>query len=231
MVKALPVVALVVIAGLVWTMRGTSKPPSIPRMRSESSQAEDRASPLPPEPAQPAQNPHGNLLVVCEACHTAQSWAQVRKPVDFDHRTTGFPLLGKHAAATCEECHQSMVFSHVATSCVDCHRDVHAGRKGLRCQECHAPDAWTDHSRTLQVHAAAGFPLRGLHAIIECARCHQGSGEAAVTQISPDCVNCHAAQYVAAVSPDHKATGMSNEPPRFFRRPGYVSPATIAGAV
>jgi hypothetical protein len=156
-------------------------------------------------------NPHGDIKIACETCHTAQSWTAMRVPTEFDHATTGFPLVGKHQNAACKECHASSVFKRVATGCVDCHRDVHQGKNGLRCQECHSPDRWAGRSDALRRHATTGFPLRGIHALIECSRCHGGSGESNIARVSADCISCHAAQFAAARSPDHTAGGFSSE--------------------
>jgi len=159
--------------------------------------------------ATPIASPHGELKVRCEACHTAQSWTAMRAPLLFEHADTGFPLEGKHAGAQCQDCHTSRVFSRVATSCVDCHRDVHEGQRGPRCQDCHTPQRWTVRADALRKHSSTGFPLRGVHALLECSRCHGGSGEANVARLSSDCVSCHAADYASTRSPSHAAAGYS----------------------
>jgi hypothetical protein len=162
-------------------------------------------------PAPTVANPHGDIRIACETCHSADSWTEMRKPTLFDHKTTGFPLVGKHTGVACKECHKSPVFSRVAASCVDCHRDVHEGRNGLRCQDCHAPVRWVDRSDAVRRHASTSFPLRGVHAWLECTRCHGGGGEAHLASVSSQCVACHSAQYAATTSPDHAAAGYSTQ--------------------
>jgi len=154
-------------------------------------------------------NPHGGLKTECEACHTAASWKTLRKPLLFRHGSTGFDLVGRHASAACAGCHKSLEFARVATSCNDCHHDVHEGRAGTRCQDCHVPQGWTNRSQAVTQHARTGFPLRGMHALVECARCHVGSGEENSTPLSRACYPCHAANYAAAQNPNHVSAGIS----------------------
>ncbi len=159
--------------------------------------------------ATPVENPHGELKTECEACHTARSWKIMRKPMAFDHASTGFPLIGRHRNAACRDCHASLVFAQVASSCADCHTDVHRGSKGLNCQDCHSPQRWSERAQSADEHARAGFPLRGGHALVECARCHVGEGESHQARISAACVSCHSADYAATTSPNHQAAGYS----------------------
>jgi hypothetical protein len=169
--------------------------------------AENRATAGPAGPA--VANPHGDLKTDCEACHTAKSWKILRKPILFRHATTGFPLEGRHASAECVACHKSLEFARVATSCNDCHHDVHEGRSGARCQDCHTSFSWTNRSAALARHSKTGFPLRGVHALVECARCHVGAGEASQAPVSRDCFPCHTAEYTSTQSPSHAAAGFS----------------------
>lgn len=154
-------------------------------------------------------NPHGDLKTECEACHTATSWKTLRKPILFRHATTGFPLEGRHASAECVACHRSLEFAHVATSCSDCHHDIHEGKSGTRCQDCHTTASWSNRSEALAQHSKTGFPLRGVHALIECARCHVGLGEASHTPVSRDCYPCHATEYTSTQAPSHVTAGFS----------------------
>lgn len=165
--------------------------------------------PAPPAAPTSVANPHGDLKIACEACHTAEGWTAMRSPIAFDHATSGFALEGRHRTAACADCHQSLVFSRVATSCADCHRDVHVGRNGLRCQDCHVPVRWVERSEAVRRHASTSFPLRGVHALIECTRCHTGPDEAHLQRVAGECVACHASDYAATRNPDHAAAGYS----------------------
>lgn len=165
--------------------------------------------PQAPRGAPQIANPHGDLAAACEACHTAESWTLMRQPLSFNHDTTGFRRRGAHARAECRACHTSLVFGHVGTSCADCHRDVHEGRRGLRCQDCHGDDRWVNRGEALRAHANTRFPLEGMHALVDCSRCHDGIGEASITSLSVECASCHAQEFAATRSPDHVAAGYS----------------------
>jgi len=154
-------------------------------------------------------NPHGDMKTECEVCHTAKSWKKMRKPMLFDHGSTGFALAGRHASTDCVRCHRSLEFARVATSCGDCHHDIHEGKSGVRCQDCHSPSGWTNRSQAVAQHSRTGFRLRGMHALVECARCHVGSGEANRAPLSRACYPCHAVNYATAQNPNHIATGYS----------------------
>lgn len=162
-----------------------------------------------PSKAPGVMNPHGDLKAECEDCHTAKSWTSLRRPSLFHHASTGFPLEGRHASTDCMACHKSLMFAQVATNCIDCHRDVHAGKSGSRCQDCHTPVSWTDRSSAVAKHSRTGFPLRGMHALVECTRCHVGVGEASQAPLSRDCYPCHATAYAAAANPNHATSGFS----------------------
>jgi len=176
-----------------------------------AAQAQAQTPARPPSPATAVKNPHGDIRIACEVCHTPDGWTSMRVPSAFDHAVTGFPLVGRHRSAACGDCHASSVFSRVATSCVDCHRDVHEGRNGLRCDECHSPERWVLRADAIREHAATGFPLVGVHALVECTRCHGNTGEGVITRVSSQCAACHAAQYAAATSPDHAASGFPTQ--------------------
>jgi hypothetical protein len=74
-----------------------------------------------------------------------------------------------------------------STSCASCHRDPHRPSFGAGCAGCHTETAW----RTQKIdHSLTDFPLRGLHARVECVACHPRSA----VQVAVDadrCVSCH----------------------------------------
>ena len=143
----------------------------------------------------------------CSECHNEETWAD---KVFFDHDLTRFPLLGSHADAGCESCHESHVFEDAPTECIACHRedDTHDGRFADNCALCHNPVDWAewlfDHDDQTD------FALAGAHASVACESCHRQS----LTQQSslgrrcgdchraddihdgefgPDCARCHTA--------------------------------------
>lgn len=117
-----------------------------------------------------AKDPHGGQLGAdCGGCHNDASWSA---GIRFDHGLGAFPLVGKHAAVTCESCHQTRRYRDAPTDCAACHRgkDPHRGAYTADCGGCHNPSGWSnwafDHGRT-------GFRLDGRHAQLACATCHR----------------------------------------------------------
>lgn len=124
----------------------------------------------------------------CASCHTTSAW----RAVTFDHHSTGFPLIGGHAAATCAGCHgPGNANKHPSRSCFDCHAkdDSHKGQNGTQCQSCHTPRSWRqivfDHDRLTD------FPLKGAHRRTACEGCHTQPPKAASPPVT--CFGCHMA--------------------------------------
>jgi hypothetical protein len=122
----------------------------------------------------------------CAACHDASGWRSAR----FDHELTRFPLLGMHAAASCEQCHASHAFRDAGTGCASCHLgdDAHEGGLGPDCQRCHNPNDWRIWSFDHELETR--FPLDGSHAGLACGACHRAS--AGAEAMRGDCGACHA---------------------------------------
>ncbi len=124
----------------------------------------------------------------CASCHTTTAW----KTVTFDHDSTGFPLIGGHAAASCAGCHGAgNADKHPARDCISCHAkdDSHYGKNGTQCASCHTSRSWKqivfDHDRLTE------FPLRGAHKGASCAGCHKVEPKVASPPVT--CFGCHAA--------------------------------------
>lgn len=132
----------------------------------------------------------GKLGAACESCHsTRAAFKDVSGAGRFDHAKSAFPLLGAHKAVACANCHEGGVFKGIAfSSCASCHTDPHRSRLGGGCASCHTETAW----RTTKVdHARTAFPLRGLHAKVDCVKCHVKPA-ALVKPPSATCAICHA---------------------------------------
>lgn len=138
-----------------------------------------------------ADDPHEGTLAECDACHGQDRWGADQR---FHHDLAGFALVGLHRVASCEQCHDSLVFSPLAQECSDCHTedDHHEGAMGDQCAGCHNPAGWRywsfDHG------AATAFELSGAHEELNCANCHP-AGEKASRQ-SRACVSCHRSEDV-----------------------------------
>jgi hypothetical protein len=127
----------------------------------------------------------GKLGPDCQSCHNESGFAV---GVLFDHSKTRFPLIGRHAAVGCGDCHQTKAYSDVPKSCVGCHAktDSHEGRLGTD-----APTGWKgvrfDHGRQTR------FALTGRHAKATCYSCHTAKHVTKPT-LSTDCYSCHKRQ-------------------------------------
>src|SRR2546421_3022669 len=132
---------------------------------------------------------------VCSKCHhehQGRAFALVdwgkRGKTRFDHRRTGFPLLGKHAPLKCDQCHQDRLivdpsihelrkthagrktYLGVAMQCSACHFDEHRGQLRTACKDCHDEKGWQPAPKFQ--HARIDFPLEGKHAEVKCVSCH-----------------------------------------------------------
>ena len=134
------------------------------------------------------EDPHdGQLGESCASCHGEVLWTE---DVRFDHDLTGFPLLGGHREADCEDCHETPAFLDAPEQCVDCHLedDVHERRLGPDCAWCHNPGDWLlwrfDHAEQTR------FLLDGAHENLDCLACHRVPVDAAI-DLSMTCGSCH----------------------------------------
>jgi hypothetical protein len=111
----------------------------------------------------------GELGAQCQKCHTA---GENFKTLVFDHnRDSRFSLVGFHQIVQCDQCHPRRKFKLGDIACIGCHKedDAHGGALGDNCAECHETTGGApkfDHN----IHT--NFKQEGVHARIECARCH-----------------------------------------------------------
>ncbi len=153
---------------------------------------------------------HGTLKGDCRSCHREhREHTAPLVPLDrnkFDHNEALFKLEGKHAAVKCEDCHKEtrkpdtpgiyyIGLKH--DKCADCHRDQHAGQFAAKCETCHTPAGWTGKNLKFRHEKDSEFPLAGLHATVECRKCHQppktadSVGLAKFKGLPKDCAGCH----------------------------------------
>lgn len=135
-------------------------------------------------------DPHaGQLGETCEGCHSDDetTWSS---GVRFDHDLASFPLLGKHDALVCEDCHATPAFHDAGDQCVACHAadDVHERRLGDECAQCHNPNDWLawvfDHG------TQTDFALTGAHDGLSCQACHREPVADAIV-LDTTCAACH----------------------------------------
>lgn len=127
----------------------------------------------------------GGLGTDCVQCHVEKDWKTTR----FDHDSTHFKLLGKHADVKCVKCHIDEKFKDTPKECNSCHKqdDKHKGNFGNKCETCHVEREWKeiifDHAKKTR------YPLRWKHNEIKCTSCHKG--DLFKNKLKQECVSCH----------------------------------------
>jgi len=187
------------------------------------------------------KNPNSKDCVRCHLEHNGEGFALIHweKPKkDFDHKLTGYPLEGKHAAVACEKCHSpahiapdmrpllkrrdlSQAFVGFSQQCVTCHEDVHKGQLGKNCESCHNVVDWKaakqfDHSKTR-------YPLTGMHKEVKCEACHKpdiAGGPARFKDMKfATCTACHSDPHHGAFKQKcedcHTTAGWKKVTPQF----------------
>lgn len=146
-------------------------------------------------------DPHkGAFKDSCQTCHNTAAWKTPRVASKFDHSTTNFLLLGKHAQVGCETCHGGADFKKPLQheKCADCHHpDPHSGQFAQRadggaCEACHVVEGWKPATFGVREHAQTKYPLLGRHIEVACAKCHLPVGTATRYKITfARCLDCH----------------------------------------
>ncbi len=153
-------------------------------------------------------NPHGEISLACQQCHSTEGWTALRPVLNFDHAKTKFPLIGRHVQVQCLECHTSLKFAETGTQCVDCHLDIHHGQFGNGCATCHTPASWQATEKMEERHQQTRFPLLGVHANVSCQSCH---ADGQYVTLPLNCKGCHLPTYRETKNPDHAMAGFSLE--------------------
>ncbi len=145
----------------------------------------------------------------CTRCHSTDNW--IVDIIPTIHEENGFPLVGSHGTLSCVECHTSetnLRFDRIGNECINCHAEsfnltsqpnhISVGFSN-NCIECHDPLSigWeTD------IVNHDFFPLTLGHDIQDCTQCHLTSN---YSNISPECISCHQADFQEATLPPHES--------------------------
>jgi Cytochrome c7 and related cytochrome c len=148
----------------------------------------------------------------CHSEHNGEDFVLIKWDIKtFDHKKTGYPLLGKHAGLACNKCHSAAhvsaseratirvkdlnrTFLGVSPACVTCHQDPHKNRLGPDCLQCHNFSDWKAVKVGKFDHSKTRYPLTGLHARVPCQQCHTAGrdGKPRYTGIPfAHCEDCH----------------------------------------
>jgi hypothetical protein len=145
-------------------------------------------------------DPHkGAFKGTCESCHNTSNWKQVAQLEGFDHDKTAYPLVGKHRAVACSDCHNKGDFKTPVAfaKCTDCHADYHRNQFLTRavledCVDCHTVSGFKPSTFGVKEHAASKYPLEGKHAEVKCDECHIPKGKDTLFRITQtQCISCH----------------------------------------
>ena len=145
----------------------------------------------------------GKLGDDCKNCHSSGGW-HVTDKAKFDHDKTKYPLVGKHAKVTCNNCHspgkvrKTLKFA----VCQDCHTDFHKGEFAKRgskgaCEECHTVNGNVPAKFLWAQHDSSAYPLRGAHRAVSCDACHRSKQPKSGTVAfqfrfkTTQCLACH----------------------------------------
>ncbi len=119
----------------------------------------------------------GKPCAKCHRDHRGRDFRMIRwRPeAHFDHRKTGFKLVGKHTKLQCANCHKKPGrWMGLQQACKSCHTDPHKPTLGGDCKSCHIEKAFAPATRFN--HDKAKFKLRGKHKDVACKDCHKGTG-------------------------------------------------------
>jgi hypothetical protein len=148
----------------------------------------------------------------CHSEHNGEAFPLIQWDVKtFDHKQTGYALQGKHANVSCNGCHNpshipaqeraaikisdaTRTYLGLATACITCHTDQHKGRLGSKCEQCHNVEDWKSVPVGQFDHSKTRYPLTGLHASVQCARCHTNGSDGKPQYVGipfNQCSDCH----------------------------------------
>jgi hypothetical protein len=148
----------------------------------------------------------------CHSEHNGEDFPLIKWDIKkFNHTETGYPLEGKHVGPECNKCHNpthispqerasikikdlNRTYLGLSTACGTCHEDYHKGRLGSKCQQCHNVEDWKTINIAQFDHSKTHYPLTGLHAQVQCARCHTNGpdGKPRYAGIPfNQCLDCH----------------------------------------
>lgn len=134
----------------------------------------------------------------------------------FEHRMTGWPLLGAHRFESCEECHTRKskktglsVFLGLRGECTTCHDNPHKFRDMALtdCTVCHnfKNRRVANLGVTKFDHDQTKFKVKGQHAKNSCVKCHLTTKEFTITDRKfQDCSGCHKDPHRSVISASRK---------------------------
>lgn len=150
----------------------------------------------------------GSLGRNCQECHDESGFQNTLPAVLARHNRSRFPLIGRHAAVPCTECHRDAngrEFKKMPTDCRACHaKDIPGpgesaidhGQLDMACDRCHTPVGWQ--TAAFEGHDRC-FPIGTFakHGSVACSKCHQGNPPRRLANCDTgtfSCIQCHGCQ-------------------------------------
>jgi hypothetical protein len=148
----------------------------------------------------------------CHSDHNGVDFPLIKWDIKtFNHKDASYVLEGKHAGLGCNKCHNpsrispqerasikikdpARTYLGVSTACVTCHEDKHKGRLGQNCLSCHNFVDWKQINVAQFDHSKTRYPLTGLHAQVQCAKCHTNGPDGKPQYVGipfSQCSDCH----------------------------------------
>ena len=147
----------------------------------------------------------------------------------FDHRMTGWPLLGAHRFENCEDCHKKKsrktklpVFLGLRGECTTCHDNPHKFRDFALtdCTVCHnfTNRKVANLAETKFDHNQTRFPIEGHHAKQACVKCHEDSVKFQMPNRDfTDCSGCHEDPHKSVISASRDCKSCHSTKVKFSR--------------
>lgn len=152
------------------------------------------------------------LFAALLAVVSMSAWAAGAADREFNHMTTGFPLMGIHATTACESCHVGGVFAGTPRTCDGCHavgKRIVATPKSTKHIVTDAP------CETCHFNASTFYGARYNHGTAvpgQCESCHNGRISAGRpsnhtgAMLLYTCDNCHRTSSWLPASWNHRDT-------------------------
>ncbi len=167
----------------------------------------------------------GQMSGKCADCHGEKAF---KPTAGFSHDRTQYPLTGKHKDVECKKCHETKPDTSTRAdafpapvnkksfvqydnieheSCLSCHEDFHKGAFGEKCDSCHSTVGWRIiHTPEMKraFHDKTKYPLRGLHAEVDCKACHGpfvGKPPKFKGLAFEHCTDCHVDAHMGQLDP------------------------------
>jgi hypothetical protein len=165
----------------------------------------------------------------CSTCHSNDSFKTGNK---FNHNTmTNFKLEGKHAAKSCNDCHQvkaKMKYTWNNDNCSNCHDTPHKDQFTAKlnrqdCRECHTTESFI--KRKKFDHSQTKTDIGINHTGISCSKCHKPAKPKKLRQFSKrpmrqfkfpnkdlnSCASCHEDPHKGSFGPNCSSCHMGRD--------------------